>query len=318
MPDEPLANYYLTSPPGSVQPQFLGIQSLQLSNSPSDNLVGYMAVQNRPGTFGNMTFYSIPFDSTTKVISQGAARDALEKDPGYINEKASLRNPRLGDELLYRIGNQELYFIPVYTSGTTEGGNIQLGTIGVVSASIKDNSYVGLGSTPQQAFENYMLKAIGLVPENQSSSVTGASTNATSNSNPTAVANKQQQQQQLPSQTKQIKPNPADIISSLEKFITSSGLTILKPTAISAPLSFKDADLTYQPGKTALASLESGITKFLTEVKSPASGNSTAPAPAVPSRIFEWQTNDGKVVNFGVFKVVDGIAENHYISIHLG
>lgn len=316
-PDEPSANYYLANPPGSVQPQFLGIQSLQLSNSPSDNLVGYMAVQNSPATFGNMTFYSIPLDSTTKVISQGAARDALEKDPGYINEKASLRNPRLGDELLYRIGNQQVYFIPVYTSGTTEGGNIQLGTIGVVSASIKDNSYVGLGSTPQQAFENYMLKAIGLVPENQSSSVTGASTNATSNSNSTA-ANKQQQQQ-LPSQTKQIKPNPADIISSLEKFITSSGLTILKPTAISAPLSFKDADLTYQPGKTALANLESGITKFLTEVKSSAaSGNSTAPAPASPSRIFEWQTNDAKVVNFGVFKVVDGIAENHYISIHLG
>ena len=115
-PDEPSADYYLANPPGSVRLQFLGIQSPQLSNSPSDNLVGHMVVQNSPGTFGNMTFYSIPLDSTTKVVSQGAARDALEKDPGYINEKASLRNPRLGDELLYRIGNQEVYFIPVYTS----------------------------------------------------------------------------------------------------------------------------------------------------------------------------------------------------------
>jgi len=61
-----------------------------------------------------MKFYSIPLDSTRKVVSAGVARDALEKDPGYIKEKYSFRNPRLGGELLYRIGNQEVYFIPVY------------------------------------------------------------------------------------------------------------------------------------------------------------------------------------------------------------
>ncbi len=317
MPDEPSSNYYLFSPPGFVQPQFLGMQPLQLSTSPTNNLAGYMVVQNSPGNFGNMTFYSIPLDSTTKLIGPGTARDVLQKDPAYLNEKALLLNPRLGDELLFRVGNQDVYFIPVYTSSTSQAGDVQLGTIGVVGASVKDNLYVGLGRTPQQAFEDYMLKASGLAAGNGNSTVPGAFTNGTSNS--TASAKQHQQQQHL-SQSQAnpahitSKSNPGIIIPRLENFITSSGFTLLKPTSIFAPLSFKDAELTYQPGSNAsLNNIKTGIAKFLKEETSPVSGNTSA-----PSRIFEWQSNDGKVLNFGVFKVIEGVAENHYISINLG
>jgi hypothetical protein len=310
VPDQPSTNYITTKPPGFDIPQFLGIQPLQLNNSPANNLVGYMVVQNNLENFGKMNFYSVPLDSPTKLLGPGAARDALEKDPAYAKEKTLLRNPRVGDNLLYRIGNQEVYFIPVYSSSTSGSGVVQLGTIGVVGASVTGNAYVGIGDTAQQAFENYLLRAAGLAPVNQTSAVPASVTNGTSTltpSNSTTIPTTKQQQQ------------VNERVLGLEKIIVSAGLTVLKPTAVSAPLSFKEADVNYQ-ADSQIDQVKAAIAKFLKEFSSPSPGSSSgSPALAANSttpRIFEWHSSDNKVVSYGILKVINGIIENHYISIH--
>lgn len=310
VPDQPSTNYITAKPPGFDIPQFLGLQPLQLNNSPTNNLVGYMVVQNNPENFGKMNFYSVPLDSPTKLLGPGAARDALEKDPAYAKEKTLLNNPRVGDNLLYRIGNQEVYFIPVYSSGTSGGGVVQLGTIGVVGASATGNTYVGIGDTAQQAFENYLLRAAGLAPANQTSAVPASVINGTSTLTPynsTSIPTTKQQQQ------------ATERILGLEKIFVSAGLTVLKPTAVSAPLSFKEADVNYQ-ADSQIDQVKAAITKFLKEFSSPSTeGSSASPALTANSttpRIFEWHSSDNKVVNYGILKVINGIIENHYISIH--
>ncbi|MDQ6865040.1 MAG: UPF0182 family protein, partial [Thermoproteota archaeon] len=318
-PDQFSTNYIITKPPGFDKPQFVGMQSLQLNNSPANNLVGYMVAQNNLENFGKIIFYSVPLDSATKLLGPGAARDALVKDPAYAKEQSLLRNTRVGDSLLYRIGNQEVYFIPVYTASTSGGGVIQLGTIGAVGASVTGTVYVGLGATPQQAFENYLLKAAGLGPVNQTSGVPTSVANGTlpaATSNASATTKQQQQANET------LVLHRAVRIQGLEKIFVSAGLTVLKPTAVSAPLSFKDADVTYL-ADSQINFVKSAITKFLQEFSSPVPGGSSSANPsgaALPTapRIFEWQSSDNKVVNFGILKVVNGIVENHYISIHVG
>jgi hypothetical protein len=317
-PDQVSTNYIIAKPPGFDKPQFVGMQSVQLSNSPANNLVGYMVVQNNLENFGKMIFYSVPLDSATKLLGPGAARDALEKDPAYAKEKSLLHNTRVGDSLLYRIANQEVYFIPVYTASTSGGGVIQLGTIAVVGASGTGNVYVGLGDTPQQAFENYLLKAAGLGPVNQTSGVPTTFANGTSPAAPSNASATTKQQQQA---NETLVLHSAERILGLEKIFVSAGLTVLKPTTVSAPLSFMEADITYLTD-SQLDIVKSAITKFLQEFSSPGPGgpSSTSPsAAAIPTtlRIFEWQSSDNKVVNFGILKVVNGIVENHYISIHV-
>ena len=250
VPDQSSVNYFITKPPGFDKPQFVALQSLELTNSPSNNLVGYMVVENNPENFGKMIFYAVPLDSATKLLGAGAARDALEKDPVYAKEKILLRNPRVGDDLLYQIGDQEVYFIPVYTSSTVDGVATQLGTIAVVGASITGNYYVGLGNTPQQAFENYLLRTAGLVPVNQTSGAPIAAANATTTTVTNATsppvsssATAPTKQQQQANETLLL--NKTRRIPGLEKIFVDAGLSVLKPTAVFAALSFKEADVTY-------------------------------------------------------------------------
>ncbi|HET7148477.1 MAG TPA: UPF0182 family protein [Candidatus Nitrosopolaris sp.] len=313
-PDQVSTNYIITKPPGFDKPQFVGMQPLQLSNSPASNLVGYMVVQNNLENFGKMIFYSVPLDSTTKLLGPGAARDALEKDPTYAKEKGLLRNARVGDSILYRIGNQEAYFIPVYTASTSGSGVIELGTIAVVGASVNGNVFVGLGDTPQQALENYLLKAAGLGPLNQTSGATIVANGTSPPTSSNASANAKQQQQS--NQTLVL--HRSERIAGLEKIFVSAGLTVLKPTVIYAPISFREADVIYL-ADSQVGLVKSAITKFLQEFLTSGPGGSTPASPlSTPPRIFEWQSNANKVVNFGILKVVNGILENHYISIHLG
>ena len=73
-----------------------------------------------------------------------------------------MRNPRIGDNILYQVGDQDTYFIPVYTAGA--GGVVaQLGTIAAVGAAFTGEYYVGLGETQEEAFEAYLQKLSGVV-----------------------------------------------------------------------------------------------------------------------------------------------------------
>lgn len=185
-----------------------------------------------------------------------------------------MNNLRVGDNVLYRLGDQEVYFIPVYTASTADSVGVatHLGTIATVGASVTGNFYVGLGNTTQQSFQNYLLKISDLSAAEQK------------NRNVTLLD----------------KPSR---IEKLEKIFTAAGLTLSKPTVISLPLAFKEADTDYL-SDSDFAKAETIISKFI----KCSNGDS--------GRIFEWQT-DTKV-NFGILKDVNGIIENHYVSIEAG
>lgn len=265
--------YIVTKPQGFAQPAFVGFQSLELSGSQTKNLVGYMIVENDLANLGHMTFYSVPLDSPTKLIGPTAAREALEKDRQYKEFKTLLQgSPKVGENILYKIGDQEVYFIPVYTASTSGGVVSQIGTIAAVGASVTGTFYVGLGDTPVEAFKNYLLKSAGEEPAQQ------------------------------PSQQPPVTEGAADRIKALEKVFSDAGLQVVKPTAISAPVEFAEAQTKYVTD-TDFTRAQKAAEEFVSHF-APEGG-----------RVFEWQ-QDNKM-NFGVLKSVDGIVENHYISIEV-
>ena len=69
-----------------------------------------------------MKFYEVPLDSETKLLGPSSVREALDKDPDFAQLKTLLRNPRIGDNILYQVGEHDTYFIPVYTAGAGGAG----------------------------------------------------------------------------------------------------------------------------------------------------------------------------------------------------
>jgi len=161
-----LGTYYVEEkPPGFDKPTYVGILSLELRGSQGRNLAGYMIVQNDVSTFGKMQFYQVPLDSKTKLLGPSAVQEALARESDFAQLQTLLRTPRIGDNILYKIGDQDVYFIPVYTAGS--GGVVtQLGTIAAVGAAFDGEYFVGLGNTPQQAFATYLAKVSGVAPSN--------------------------------------------------------------------------------------------------------------------------------------------------------
>ena len=158
-----------------------------------------------------MHFYQVPLNSTTKLIGPTAVREALEKDTDFAQLKTLLRNPRIGDSILYRVGDHDVYFTPVYTAGSSEGVVAQLGTIAAVGAAFNGEYYVGLGATQEQAFEAYLQKIAGVVP------------------------------------TSSVTPEPGfdkdTRLAKIKSIFEQKNLEIVTPTSISAPISFKEGEV---------------------------------------------------------------------------
>ncbi len=211
IPKDLEAYYVEAKPPGFDSTEFLGLLSLELRDSKGKNLSGYMVVENDLPTLGNLHFYQVPFNSTTKLIGPTAVREALEKDNDFAQLKTLLRNPRIGDNILYRVGEHDVYFIPVYTAGSSEGVVAQLGTIAAVGAASNGEYYVGLGNTQQQAFEAYLAKLAGVVPSSS------------------------------------VKPEPGfdkdARIAKIKSAFEQKGLEIVNPTSLSIPISFKEGEV---------------------------------------------------------------------------
>ncbi len=161
-----LATYYVEAkPPGFDKPTFIGLLSLELRGSQGKNLAGFMTVQNDLPNLGKMQFHEVPLDSKTKLLGPSSVSEALNKDSDFRQLKTLLQTPSFGDNILYRIGDQDVYFIPVYTAGS--GGVVtQLGTIAAVGAAFDGEYFVGMGNTPQQAFVSYLAKLSGVAPSN--------------------------------------------------------------------------------------------------------------------------------------------------------
>jgi hypothetical protein len=85
--------------------------------------------------------------------------------------------------------------------------------------------------------------------------------------------------------------------------VVNSDLSLAKPALISAPLTFNEAEPPYLFGSD-FADTERIISKF----QDFGSWSS--------ERIFKWEDDDNKV-NYGIMKEVNGIVENHYVSIEV-
>ncbi|MDH3617930.1 MAG: UPF0182 family protein, partial [Nitrosopumilus sp.] len=207
-----LDTYYIEAkPPGFETTEFIGLLSLELRGSQGRNLAGYMIVENDLTNLGDLQFYEVPLNSTTKLIGPTAVSEALDRDPEFAQLKTLLRNPRIGDNILYRVGEYDVYFIPVYTAGA--GGVVaQLGTIAAVGAAFTGEYYVGLGNTQQEAFEAYLQKVSGV--------------DSASSSDPTFVELERQ-----------------DRIDIIRSTFENEGIEISEPTTIQVPLSFNEGDM---------------------------------------------------------------------------
>ena len=208
-----LDTYYVEAkPPGFDQTEFLGLLSLELRGSQGRNLAGYMVVENDLTNLGNLQFYEVPLNSTTKLIGPTAVREALDRDPEFAQLKTLLRNPRIGDNILYRVGDHDIYFIPVYTAGA--GGVVaQLGTIAAVGAAFNGEYFVGLGDTQEEAFEAYLKKVSGVA-----SAVTVADDDY-------------------------VELVRSDRIDIIKRVFEDNEITIDEPTSIQIPLSFKEGEI---------------------------------------------------------------------------
>ena len=241
--------YAYVRPPGFERSEFVGMQLLQLENSESNDIAGYIIVQNDPENLGKMTFYSIPTNSQTKLLNKIGAQDELKKNPSYseVREaKFANANPVLGESNFQIVGDYEVYFIPIFT-GT---GSKQVGTVGVVGAASDTGTYVvGFGDTPALAFENYLQRLSGTIP---------------------AVG------QQSPASNQTAAPDRQLRIQNLEKVFTDAGLELVKPTFVAAPVGFEEAEAKYRTDSER-ASAEDAIRGFI------------ASSVREGERIFEWQ-----------------------------
>ena len=235
-----LDTYYVEAkPPGFEQTEFLGLLSLELRGSQGRNLAGYMIVENDLDKLGNMQFYEVPLDSDTKLIGPTAVREALDRDPEFAQLKTLLRNPRIGDNILYRVGDHDVYFIPVYTAGA--GGVVaQLGTIAAVGAAFNGEYFVGLGQTQEEAFEAYLKKVSGV-----------ASTTTTADDDYVEL----------------VKSDRIDIIKSV---FETNGISVSEPTSIQIPLAFNEGDLFFFT-ESDRADTEEFLSEFIDDFVKPRS-----------------------------------------------
>jgi len=234
-----LDTYYVEAkPPGFEQTEFLGLLSLELRGSQGRNLAGYMIVENDLSTLGNLQFYEVPLNSTTKLIGPTAVREALDRDPDFAQLKTLLRNPRIGDNILYRVGDHDVYFITVYTAGA--GGVVaQIGTIAAVGAAFNGEYFIGLGETQEKAFEAYLKK------------VSGVASTVTLDDDFVEL----------------VRSDRIDIIKSV---FEENDIIISEPTSVQVPLSFNEGQLFFFT-ENDRADTEEFLSKFIDDFVKPRS-----------------------------------------------
>ena len=155
--------YILAQPPSFDELEFIGLLSLELRGALGENLAGYAVVRNDYPHTGEMIFYKVPLEARTKLLGPTAVNDALERNSEFSQLRTLLRTPRVGNQIFYKIGDYDVFFIPVYTAA---GGGVvtELGTIATVGADFIGEYYVGLGSTVQESFRAFLGKIAGVEP----------------------------------------------------------------------------------------------------------------------------------------------------------
>ena len=235
-------------------------------------------VENDLPNLGKIQFYEVPLNSTTKLIGPTAVREALDRDPEFAQLKTLLRNPRIGDNILYRVAEHDVYFIPVYTAGA--GGVVaQLGTIAAVGAAFNGEYFVGLGDTQEDAFKAYLGKVSGVAP---------ASADADGGF---------------------VELERADRVDIVMQVFTDSDLRIDEPSSLSVPLSFNEAELFFYTERDR-EETEEALLQFVDDFVVPRTDRVLL--------WVEEESGDGMTVNIGTILIKDGIPELRYVSVGVG
>jgi hypothetical protein len=142
------------------QPYFIGLQLVEFQASPGRNLAG-LYVSYGGSQLGRIDLYSVP-NATTQFIGPSAALQAFETDDYVRTQLTLLTSRRFGNILLYSIGDQLYYFIPVYIEAEIANAVItKMAFIGVIDAAT--GTKVATGADSAQAY--YAL--VGITPSQQ-------------------------------------------------------------------------------------------------------------------------------------------------------
>jgi hypothetical protein len=128
---------------------FVGLQLVEYQSSPGKNLAG-MFIAYGSDQLGRLSLYRIS-NSTTQLIGPSAALQAVETDDYVRQQLTLLPNYRLGNILLYLIGNHLYYFIPVYINTQVENAVItKMAFVSIVDATT--GAKVAVGADSSQAY----------------------------------------------------------------------------------------------------------------------------------------------------------------------
>jgi hypothetical protein len=124
---------------------FVGVQLVEYQASPGRNLAGlYIAYGG--DQLGKLILYNVS-NSTSQLIGPSAALQALETDEYVRQQLTLLPNYRLGNILLYLIGDHLHYFIPVYINTEVQNAVItKMAFVAVVDAATGTKVAVGADS----------------------------------------------------------------------------------------------------------------------------------------------------------------------------
>ncbi len=112
---------------------FVGLQLVEFQASPGRNLAGlYIAYGG--SQLNRIELYKVP-NATMQFIGPSAALQAFETDDYVRTQLTLLTSRRFGNILLYSIGNQLYYFIPVYIEAEIANAVItKMAFIGIIDA----------------------------------------------------------------------------------------------------------------------------------------------------------------------------------------
>jgi hypothetical protein len=128
---------------------FVGLQLVEYQSSPGRNLAG-MYIAYGTDQLGRVNLYRIS-NSTTQLIGPSAALQAVETDDYVRQQLTLLPNYRLGNILLYLIGDHLYYFIPVYINTEVQNAVItKMAFVTVVDATT--GAKVAVGADSSQAY----------------------------------------------------------------------------------------------------------------------------------------------------------------------
>lgn len=128
---------------------FVGLQLVEYQASPGRNLAG-MFIAYGSDQLGKLNLYRIS-NSTTQLIGPSAALQAVETDDVVRKQLTLLPNYRLGNILLYLIGDHLYYFIPVYINTEVQNAVItKMAFVTVVDATT--GARVAVGADSSQAY----------------------------------------------------------------------------------------------------------------------------------------------------------------------